>query len=97
MRRLTASIGMLLLTLAASGYGLSGAPQVQAAPPGCLYQSPNWYDPCSGVPPWVQQNGTNWSPVDGRPGMWGPHGYTPVTQQPTPGQCTDYRAACPSS
>ncbi|AXN43487.1 hypothetical protein MM1218R_01539 [Mycobacterium marinum] len=90
---------LLVAAVFAAGAAIASPPVAAAdtPPPGCLYQSPNWYDPCSGVPPWVQQNGTNWSPVDGRPGMWGPHGYTPVTQQPTPGQCTDYRAACPSS
>lgn len=36
-------------------------------------------------------------PVDGVPGMFGPRGYTPVTEQPVPGVCTDFRAACPSS
>lgn len=56
----------------------AGLAQAHAEPPpGCLYQAVNWYDPCSGVSPWVQQNGSNWSPVDGIPGMYGPHGYTP--------------------
>ncbi|WP_141772874.1 hypothetical protein [Mycobacterium malmoense] len=71
--------------LAAAGLAAAvlGAQPAQAdPPPGCLYQSPNWYDPCSGTPPWLQQNGTNWSPVDGIPGMYGPHGYTPDTGQP---------------
>lgn len=89
----------LLVSIAVAVGGLVGATPAQAdPPPGCLYQSPNWYDPCSGVSPWTQQNGTNWSPVDGIPGMYGPHGYTPVTEQPLCyqlGKCPcDMRAAC---
>ncbi|WP_044109880.1 hypothetical protein [Mycobacterium canetti] len=94
INRVVPSLVLAAAVLVAAAPATAGA---AAPPPGCLYESPNWFDPCSGAPPWVQQNGTNWSPVDGIPGMWGPHGYTPVTQQPTPGVCSDGRAACPSS
>lgn len=34
----------------------------------------NWYDPCtSQFPPW---HDPNWN-ADGKPGTWGPNGYTP--------------------
>jgi hypothetical protein len=63
---------------AALGFTTFCAEKAQAEPPpGCLYQSPNWYDPCSDVGPQQRTNGNNWLPVDGVPGMYGPHGYTP--------------------
>lgn len=91
MKALLVGVGLAFVAMVAA------APAQAEPPPGCLYQAVNWYDPCSGVSPWTQQNGSNWSPVDGVPGMYGPNGYTPVTQQPVPGRCTDFRAACPSS
>lgn len=75
---------------------LVGAPATHAdPPPGCLYQSPNWYDPCSGVPPWVQQGFGDWSPVDGVPGMWGPHGYTPPSGSRIDPNCLAYNTCTP--
>jgi hypothetical protein len=50
------------------------APTAQADP--CEFPTPaNWYDPChaQGIPPWRQPG---WTP-DGKPGTWGPHGYSP--------------------
>ncbi|AXN43492.1 hypothetical protein MM1218R_01544 [Mycobacterium marinum] len=97
MTRLTSSTELLLLTLATSVYRLASTPRVHAAPPGSLYQSPSWHDPCSGVPPWAQQMGTNWSAVDGRPGIWVPHRFTPVTQQATLRPVHRLSRACPIS
>lgn len=77
---------------------LSGAAAAHADPlPGCGYDPSGygWYNPCSEQAPW---NNSNWAGVNGIPGTYGPiSGYTPVTEQPITGICTDRRAACPSS
>lgn len=44
--------------------------------PGCGYTSYNWYSPCNPFNP-PQPGVNNWTPIDGVPGMNGPHGYTP--------------------
>lgn len=91
MKRLVAAA-----VAAAAVGGLTAAP-AQATPiPGCPWEPDQyaWYNPSSGQAPWQQPN---WAGTNGIPGTYGPGGYTPVTEQPTPGVCTDFRAACPSS
>ncbi len=90
MRALATSLTAVALA------GLAAAPAHADPNPGCSWEPSEygWYNPCSGQAPWNQPN---WRGTNGIPGTYGPGGYTPVTEQPTPGLCTDPRAACPSS
>lgn len=46
--------------------------------PGCgYYVNTAPWSPCNPTNPPVPGVG-GWSPIDGIPGQWGPHGYTPV-------------------
>ena len=58
----------------------TGTPAAADPPPGCGFVSGVWWSPCH-VPPPVP--GQGWTPVDGIPGTFGPHGYTPI-QEGTP-------------
>lgn len=73
-RPLAATAALLCLALHA------GPPQAAAEPPqpppGCGFVSAVWWSPCH-VPPPVP--GQGWTPIDGIPGTFGPHGYTPKT------------------
>lgn len=63
----------LLLAIA-----ITTGPTVSPDPnPGCPWVSYEWYSPCAISPP-VPGITPGWLPIDGVPGTYGPHGYTPV-------------------
>lgn len=64
---------MLAGELRANSTALADPPQPN---PGCGWASDVRWEPCATNPPIPGQNG--WTPIDGVPGTFGPHGYTPI-------------------